>query len=1076
MDRPRSSHRSLPGGISLRRPCVQISLALALILPLLSFGAHAILAQGSFFTVNLSSADSMIEGNTGSKVVNYVVLLSQRVGIGQSISIQMTTMPTAGSPATPGGVDYSALTTDLSFSPGDSQKSYPVTIIGDTIDELNEGIVIRATVTASNVAGIPVGYILDTVAMIIDDDNPTVQAISAPSATEGLNPTMDFVITLDKAGAAEDVTIAYQTVAGTGVGFATDGLDYTGTASGTLVIPKGSTTGTISIPVLDDLINEPAETFQLQLLDTLSLGVNTPFAQTFATGTITNRHNEAPTIGSGQTFSVPENSPAGTAVGTVSFDPTDGPAPTLSVTGGSGQALFSIDPSTGAITVAPGAILNFEATTSYTLDVTVSDGGASASTTITINITNVNDPPVIDVNGAASGIDGTAAFNENAPPVGITTPSLTVSDQDSTAITSVVVTITDLADATAEALDVTGGLPAGFTKVYDSATGTLTLSGPATALANITTLLQTLTYSNTSKDPGTSRTISLVATDDHTPGATSSPATKIVITITPNPDPPTVTPNTGLTLSEGGSANITSAQLAASDPDTAPASLVFTITSAPTKGQLRRDRFTLATGSTFTQADIDGGLINYAHDGSEPAAEGFAFTLSDGTTTLSGTFVITITPVNDAPVISLTIGPTNYQIGSASAIIDAGVTVTDSDSPTFNGGQLRVDITGGSSGDTLGVRSDGVDPGQIGVISNVIFFGGVNVGTISTSTNTTLLIVLNAAATPEVAQAIARNISFSTTTPPTSSGSPVATFTVSDGTLTSLPASKSIAFNHAPVAVDDVFIVTMNSSAEPMAALRNDSDPDQNTLTITAVTQGAHGVAAIGTAAANITYTPTTDYLGPDRFTYTISDGRGGSATATINLTVQKATLYLPVIMKPAYADLTVSFKVTPTAPVAGEQTSVEVTVTNIGDGPASNFWVDFYIDPTATPLVNDRWNDLCQPEGWPCYGLAWYYTGTLEPGQSVVLNSNQQSADNPNGYAPGYTVWPGYFYNGVTKLHAFVDTWNRDVSGEIRAPNGAIYESNESNNSAAQDITVEFGLLPAQAELNSIDRLPGRN
>ncbi|HEY6984944.1 MAG TPA: Ig-like domain-containing protein, partial [Rhodanobacteraceae bacterium] len=66
--------------------------------------------------------------------------------------------------------------------------------------------------------------------------------------------------------------------------------------------------------------------------------------------------------------------------------------------------------------------------------------------------------------------------------------------------------------------------------------------------------------------------------------------------------------------------------------------------------------------------------------------------------------------------------------------------------------------------------------------------------------------------------------------------------------------------------------------------LANDSDADGDALTITAVSAPAHGTAIA--AGANVDYTPATNYLGDDAFTYTISDGHGGSATATVHVTV----------------------------------------------------------------------------------------------------------------------------------------------------------------------------------------------
>src|SRR6185295_15536537 len=65
----------------------------------------------------------------------------------------------------------------------------------------------------------------------------------------------------------------------------------------------------------------------------------------------------------------------------------------------------------------------------------------------------------------------------------------------------------------------------------------------------------------------------------------------------------------------------------------------------------------------------------------------------------------------------------------------------------------------------------------------------------------------------------------------------------------------------------------------------DNSGPDTGeTLTITAVTQGAHG--SVTFTATNVSYTPTGNYNGADSFTYTIGDGHGGSATATVSVTV----------------------------------------------------------------------------------------------------------------------------------------------------------------------------------------------
>ena len=83
-----------------------------------------------------------------------------------------------------------------------------------------------------------------------------------------------------------------------------------------------------------------------------------------------------------------------------------------------------------------------------------------------------------------------------------------------------------------------------------------------------------------------------------------------------------------------------------------------------------------------------------------------------------------------------------------------------------------------------------------------------------------------------------------------------------------------------------------------IAVLANDSDLDLDTLTITGVTAPDHGSAqVVGTA---VRYTPAAGFVGGDSFSYTVSDGFGGTASGVVTVTVgaPASVIFLPVIRR----------------------------------------------------------------------------------------------------------------------------------------------------------------------------------
>lgn len=98
--------------------------------------------------------------------------------------------------------------------------------------------------------------------------------------------------------------------------------------------------------------------------------------------------------------------------------------------------------------------------------------------------------------------------------------------------------------------------------------------------------------------------------------------------------------------------------------------------------------------------------------------------------------------------------------------------------------------------------------------------------------------------------------------------------------------------NDPPAAVNDN-ATTDQDKAVTLSVLKNDSDPDGDALMISSVGGPSNGQAVLHAQTNRITYTPYTGFEGQDSFSYTIMDGKGASASATVRITV-KAVVVTP--------------------------------------------------------------------------------------------------------------------------------------------------------------------------------------
>jgi trimeric autotransporter adhesin len=216
-------------------------------------------------------------------------------------------------------------------------------------------------------------------------------------------------------------------------------------------------------------------------------------------------------------------------------------------------------------------------------------------------------------------------------------------------------------------------------------------------VADVNAALDSITFTPTTNFFGDA-TLSLFVNDlgNSGSGGQRIASASLMIAVAPVNDAPIFSGNSNATIDEGGTVLMTSAMLRLSDIDTTSTNLIFTVKAQTSDGEFQVSGVSLRSGDSFSQADIDTGRVQYVHRGAEGLSASVVLGVSErfGIALPDVAFNLTVTPVNDAPVIESIQGDSLLEVSRSGAVVGT-VTVSDIDNPSGAIFSL-VDTSGGA--------------------------------------------------------------------------------------------------------------------------------------------------------------------------------------------------------------------------------------------------------------------------------------------------------------------------------------------------------------------------------------------
>ena len=506
-------------------------------------------------TANFTAASSTADEDDGT--VNVVVNLSENATMNTDVAYSVS--GTAAS-----ATDFTALSNTVQIASGTKTANISIPIIDDNADEPNETIIL----TLSDSFGYKVGTTnVHTLTINDDDATPRITSLATKSVAE--NTTIVLTVT---AMDDDNDDLTYSITAGT------DSARFS----------LNQDTRALAFKTAPDFENPTDKGRDNEYVVEITASDGTNNAMQTITVTVTDENDNTPMITSPATASVAENTTDVLAI--MATDEDAGTTLTYAITAGTDSARFRIDQSNGALAfkTAP----DFEnpsdqgGDNDYEVIVTVSDDTNSAAQTITVTLTDVNEPPVVT--------NQTFSVTENAA-AGTTVGTVAATDED--AGDNLIFSITS------------GNVGTAF--VINENTGDITVAG---TIDHETTQNYMLTVQVSDGDLSATATITINVTNvnDNTPMITS-PATA------------SVDENTTDVLT-----------VMATDPD-AGTTLTYSITAGADSAQFNIDpnsgALTFKAALDFESASADGDddyeVIVTASDGTNSAMQTITITVTN---------------------------------------------------------------------------------------------------------------------------------------------------------------------------------------------------------------------------------------------------------------------------------------------------------------------------------------------------------------------------------------------------------------------------------------------------------------